>query len=497
MQNHLTRRQFLQASLSAGVAASLAGCAATTPHRSLPMKSHHPHIVFIFADDLGWGDPRCYNPESAIPTPRIDRLAAQGRRFTDAHTAGAVCTPSRYGLLTGRHYWRLGLDRPGLDGYSANIIEPERVTVASLLRQRGYHTACIGKWHLGMGTTEPADYAKPLEPNPTTFGFDYYFGIPASLDMAPYLYIENDRAVVPPTGHIEGTPHGTAEFYRGGPIAEGFDHKEVFPTLTRKAVEIIDNHAAADQPLFLYFAMNAPHTPWLPVAEAQGKSAAGKYGDFVWQVDDSVGAVLEALERRGMADDTLVIFASDNGGLQSWIPEEFDHRTNGPWRGQKGDAWEGGHRVPLIARWPGRIAPGSQNDALLCMTDMLATFAALTGAPLPAEDPGTGLRIGQDSINALPALLEGTATGRDTLVIRSVRGLDTVRQGSWKLITGLGSGGLRWTADEHQPAPGEPTGQLYDLAADPAEARNLWDTHPDKRDHLLRLLEETRAGRPG
>ena len=490
MQQHLTRRSFLQQVCASTLLASGVGCAGLRTTSSAAPGSR-PKIVFILADDMGWGDPRCYNPESAIPTPNLDRLASESRRFTDAHTPGAVCTPSRYGLLTGRYYWRLGLERGGLNGDSACIVEPERVTLASMLRDRGYHTACVGKWHLGMGTTEPADYSKPLTPNPTTLGFDYYFGIPASLDMAPYLYFENDRAVIPPTERIEGTPYGSAEFFRGGGIAPGFRHEDVLPTLTKKAIDIIDAHDAGEAPLFLYFPMTAPHTPWVPVGEAVGKSAAGKYGDFVWQVDHSIGAVVDAIDRNGLTDDTLVIVASDNGGLQSWLPKEFDHRCNGPWRGQKADAWEGGHRVPFMVRWPGRVAADSVSDATFCTVDTMATLAALTGDPLPVRDPESSLRVAEDSVDLLSAWL-GDGPGRETLVVQSSAGLYTVRHEGWKLIAGLGGGGLGWKATEHQAAPDGPTGELFHLDVDPGETTNLWLQEPDWREKLLAILDRIR-----
>lgn len=475
----MTRRQFL-----ACAAAGFALCAAPRASGGTDGTARRPNIVILFADDMGWGDPRCFNPDSAIPTPHMDRLAAEGRRFTDAHSPGAVCTPSRYGLLTGRNYWRLGPGQPGLNGYSANILSPAQPTVATMLRGRGYRTACIGKWHLGMGTEEPVDYSKPLRPGPLDFGFDSYFGIPASLDMAPYLFIEGDRAVDQPTEFIEGTPHGSPGFYREGPIAPGFEMDEVLPRLTRGAVDVIDGHAGEEgTPLFLYVAFNAPHTPWVPVERAQGTSQAGVYGDFVWQVDEAIGTITAALARNGMLDDTLLIVASDNGGLQSWLPEGIEHRCNGPWRGQKGDAWEGGHRIPFIARWPGRIPAGTTCSDLLSLTDLLATFDALTGdgdAPVTAED----------SVNQLPALL-GTGPGaRETLLLQSVRGLRTVRRGPWKLIDGLGGGGLRWRAEDHAPAPGGPEGELFHLGDDPGETVNRWTDAPDRVQALRALLDQ-------
>jgi len=445
-----------------------------------------PHIVLIIADDLGWGDARCYNAGSAIPTPRIDRIADGGCRFTDVHAPGAVCTPSRFGLMTGQYYWRLGLDRPGLDGYDADIVQT-RTTVASLLQGRGYHTACVGKWHLGLGTERPTDFSRPFHPCPVDHGFDSFYGLASSLDMPPYCYIENDRALPRPTEGIVGTPHGTPGFYRSGAIAPGFKHEEVLPTLTGKAVEAIDTHTAAhpERPLFLYFALNGPHTPWLPVPHARGKSGAGRYGDFVWQVDDAIGQVTEALEQNRMAGDTLLIVTSDHGGLQSWIPEEYGHRCNGPWRGQKGDAWEGGHRIPFIVRWPGHIEADSTNDALMSLTDMLATFAAVVDVTLPGG-------VGEDSLNQLPVWLGECPAVRDDLVIDSVRGLHVVRKGNWKLIDGSGSGGLRWKAEEHQPKAGEPEGQLYNLADDPGETHNRWAEMPEKVGEMLEAMRTAR-----
>lgn len=499
----MTRRGFLAGALAAG-AAALPGCATTGRAEQLRAleraervgdRSRMPHIVVLLADDMGWGDPRCFNPESAIPTPHMDRLAAEGMRLTDCHSAGAVCTPSRYGLLTGEYHWRLGLERMGLDGYSANIVDTRRETVASMLRKRGYFTACIGKWHLGMGTAEPADYSQRLHPNPTTFGFDYYFGIPASLDMAPYVYMENGRTLDAPTERIEGTPYGSARFYREGAMAPGFRHEDVLPALAGRAAEVIDAHGSAgtSEPLFLYAAFASPHTPWMPTGDANGKSGAGLYGDFVWQTDAAIGTVREALERNGMLDDTLFIVSSDNGGLQSWLPAEYPHRVNGPWRGEKGDAYEGGHRVPFIARWPKRIAAGSESGAMACLTDLFATFAAITGEAPPAVDEETGLTVARDSLSFAPVLFESAAGAREDFAILSVQRLPAVRQGDWKWIGGLGGGGLRWRAEENRPAPGGPAGQLYNLADDPGETTNLAAAMPEKAAELAALMGAIRG----
>lgn len=448
-----------------------------------------PHIILVLADDMGMGDLGCYTPDSTIPTPHIDRLAEQGLRFTDAHSSGAVCTPTRYGLMTGRYYWRMGREQAGTNAWAANLIEPERLTVADVLKQQGYRTACVGKWHLGLGTVEPVDYASPFHPNPTDHGFDSFYGIAASLDMEPYCYIENDRAVVPPEGEIEGTPYGSAQFFRGGPIAPGFKHEEVLPDLTDRAVRIIDEHGKgeSDFPLFLYFPLTAPHTPWVPVKEAEGKSGVGLYGDFVWQVDQTLGRIVEALDRNGMTKETLLIFSSDNGGLHSWIPTEYDHRTNLHFRGQKGDAWEGGHRVPMIVRWPGKVPEGRTTAALFCHTDMLATFASLTGAKIPEG-------AAEDSSDQLNAILGKDPKGRDHFIAQAVsRDHLALRKGDWKYIPALGGGGLGFRPKDHEPEPGGPVGQLYHLGRDPGEAENLYASEPEKVKEMEELLEQLKV----
>ncbi|MGH7202151.1 MAG: sulfatase family protein [Planctomycetaceae bacterium] len=461
-----------------------------------------PHIVVLLADDLGWGDARCYNPDSKIPTPNLDRLASQGVRFTDAHTPSSVCTPTRYGLLTGRYCWRTSLKEGVLWGHSPALIEPGRMTIASLLKAHGYATHGVGKWHLGLGDDEQTDYSKTLHPAPTDYGFDSYFGIPASLDMDPYLYVVDDRAEAQPTETIEKSEHRRRDgggYWRGGAIAPGFRHIDVLPRITERAVSVIRQHEEQSravsarsgatrpgsiQPLFLYFALTAPHTPWMPTDEFRGKSQAGHYGDFVAQVDDAIGQVLRALDETGLAENALVIVTSDNGS--HWPVsdiEKFDHRANGPWRGQKADIWEGGHRVPFIVRWPGKIKAGSTSDQTICLTDLPATCAAIVGAELPQN-------AGEDSYDILPALL-GTDEGRpirEATVHHSLHGTFAIRQGDWKLVLGLGSGGFTQPR-VIEPKPGEPAGQLYNLAADPAEERNVYAEHPEIVARLRQLLE--------
>jgi arylsulfatase A len=442
-----------------------------------------PNIVFILADDLGYGDPTCYNAESKTPTAHIDRLAREGMRFTDAHAPGSVCIPTRYGLMTGRYPFRRNLK-------TRVKIEAGRPTIASLLRRNGYRTAMVGKWHLGFDIGPGHDWSQPLQGGPLDCGFDSYFGIPASLDIQPYYYIRDRYPVAAPTERIEasnteGWTRVQGAFWRAGGIAPGFKHEEVLPRLGEEAVKIIDQRGRnkSEVPLFLYVAFTAPHTPWLPQGEFRGKSGADIYGDFVMQVDRTAGSILDALDRNHMTENTLVIFTSDNGPV--WYPQDaeaFGHRAAGPLRGMKGDAWEGGHRMPFLARWPGRIPSSSTCDATICFTDMMATFAAIVGDKLPPN-------AGEDSCNALP-LLEGKvrdAPIRDVTIHK--RSATAIRQGKWKLITHLGSGGMSLRKQE-TTQKGEPTGQLYDLEADLGETTNLWFDRPDVVRRLTRLLQE-------
>lgn len=445
-----------------------------------------PNIVYVLADDLGWGDLRCYNPESKIPTPNADRLASQGMRFTDMHSPSAVCTPTRYGILTGRYCWRTRLKEGVLWGYDRNLIERGRTTVPSLLKSAGYATAGIGKWHLGLGSDEKVDYSKRHSPSPGDNGFDYFFGIPASLDMEPYVYVENDRTVELPTAVTPGQNEPRGVFWRGGPIAPGLKIEEVLPTLADKADGWLRERAKSpDQPFFLYFALTAPHTPWLPHAAVQGRSGAGIYGDFVCEVDDTLGRIVRTLEDTGLASNTLLIFTSDNGA--HWTPEDrrkYPHRANGPWRGQKADIYEGGHRIPFLVRWPGKVKPGSVSRELGCLTDVMATAAEITGT---AMQPDTG----EDSISLVPAL-NGRKGTRDHVVHHSNDGLFAIRQGDWKLILGLGSGGFT-EPREVEPRPGQPEGQLFHMGRDPAETENVYNNHPKEVARLTALLGRYKA----
>jgi len=458
----------------------------------VPPAPRRPNVVVVLADDLGFGDPRCYNPESRIQTPHIDRLAREGTRFTDAHSPSAVCTPTRYGLLTGRYAWRTRLKSGVLVGESANLIDPERLTLPELLREQGYRTIGVGKWHLGLGENEPVDWTRPLRPGPIDHGFDTFFGIPASLDFAPYVYILDDRVVQLPSERIEQSEHrrqGGGGFWRAGAIAPDFRHAEVLPRLVERSIEAIERvtRERPEQPFFLYLALTAPHTPWLPSEAFVGATEIGPYGDFVAQVDAGLGEVLATLERLAIADDTLVVFTSDNGS--HWPRsdvERYGHAANGPYRGQKADIWEGGHRVPFLARWPGRVPPGRVCDDLLVLTDLMATCATLAGVELPND-------AGEDSFDQSGALL-GTAgvPARDSAVLHSLDGTFAVRKGRWKLIEGLGSGGFT-QPKRVEPVAGGSRGQLYDLGVDPAEERNLWLELPDTVAELAALLEFQRS----
>ena len=452
-----------------------------------------PNVILILADDLGYGDPGSFNPESKIPTPRIDGLAAAGMRFTDAHSPSSVCTPTRYGLLTGRYAWRTRLTSGVLDGYSPALLEPDRTTLATLARAQGYRTACIGKWHLGLGSAERADYARTLSPGPRTAGFEKSFVLPASLDMPPYVFVEDERATVFPSEHIEGSKmrrHGGEGFWRAGAIAPGFRHVDTLPMLAARAVGFLEQQSSGT-PFLLYFPLTAPHTPWMPTEEFRSQTAVDFYGDFVAQVDATLGVILDVLEKKQLASNTLVIFTSDNGA--HWLPEDitkWKHRANAEWRGQKADLWEGGHRVPLVVRWPGQVAPGSRSDATVCLTDLLATLAELWGENLPDD-------AGEDSFSILPLLTGDAASGprRSSIVHHSADGTFAIRRGPWKLAMKLGSHGFSEPRNV-EPLPDGPQGQLYHLMDDPGETRNRWLETPEVVAELTALLQRIqREGR--
>lgn len=439
--------------------------------------AEHPNIVVILVDDMGYGDPGCFNANSKIPTPNIDSLARDGMRFTDAHAPGPLCHMSRYGLLTGRYPFRTNVNL----WRKQPLIEEGQVTIASLAKSQGYRTAMVGKWHVGFHEN---GYDKPLPGGPVDRGFDSYFGIRASTDIPPYFYIRDNKAVEPPTDHIEadsseGWSPIQGAFWREGGIAPNLKLKDVLPRFTNEAVQVIEKHAASDKaettPLMLYLAYPAPHTPWLPDPEFLGKSGAGMYGDFLMMVDAQIGRVLSTLDKAHMRDDTLVIFSSDNGPV--WYEtdvKKYDHDSSGGLRGMKADAWEAGHRMPFIARWPARVEPGTTSDQLVCFTDLLSTFADITGAKLPAD-------AGPDSFSFLPTLTgkkSSLTAMRKQIAMKPGGPFMTFRSGDWKLITGLGSGGFSMPK-RIKPGPNDPNGQLYNLAEDLGETTNLYEQNPE------------------
>ena len=454
-----------------------------------------PNVVYVLADDLGYGDVSCFNPASKVLTTRIDALAREGMRFTDAHSGSSVCTPTRYGLLTGRYAWRTRLKKGAMNGYSKPLIEPGRMTVADFLREKGYATACVGKWHLGLGwqvkdgvgssvSPNNVDFAGPVADGPNTHGFDYSFILPASLDMPPYVYVENGRATEAVNRTLPDSPQPA--FYRGGPTAATFDHGATLQEITRRATAWLDARKDG-KPFFLYVALTAPHTPHVPRPEFRGKSGAGNYGDFVLEVDWSVGQVLDALARNGLADDTLVIFTSDNGAYSRplRLEERFGHKSNGDFRGQKSDVWDGGHRVPFVARWPRHVAAGSTCDRTVSLVDLFATCVGLLDAAVPAG-------AAEDSFNLLPLLLgRRDAPQRPAVVTHSNDGYFAIKRGPWKLVLARGSGG--WSLPEAKAPPEAPPGQLYNCAEDPAESVNLYDKHPEIVAELKSVLEQFRS----
>ena len=463
------------------------GCQGTAVRQ--PVAAEAPHIVVILADDLGWGDPAGAGPDSLLKTPSLDRIAAEGVRCTDVHSPSSVCTPTRYGLLTGRYAWRTRLRKGVLMGRSPLLIESDRTTLPSLLAAGGYRTSGIGKWHLGLQEKGPTDYSKPLIPGPNTVGFHRWWGIPASLDMEPYLYFEDDQVVQAAT---EKTPrsgpvrNGGAGYWRAGPIAPDFRHADVLPDIGQRAVSEIELHHREHpaEPLFLYVALSAPHTPWLPGSQFDEVEAAGVYGAFVAHVDAVVGEIDDALQRTRMRSRTLLVVTSDNGA--HWTPgdmENFPHRANGPWRGQKADIHEGGHRVPFLMRWPGQMGQGQLCDALMCLTDLLPTLASAAGVPVPEG-------VAPDGFDLLPAITGAATPARNSIVHHSFDGMFAIRQGPWKWIEGRGSGGF--TRPRRIKDDGGPRGQLYHLGNDPAEKENLALTHPDVVETLQAQLDRIR-----
>ncbi|GAA3638547.1 sulfatase-like hydrolase/transferase [Flavivirga jejuensis] len=468
---------------------------------NIAVKSKVPNIVYILADDMGYGDLSSLNPKSGIQTPHMDKIVKEGIHFTDAHTNSSVCTPTRYGILTGRYAWRSRLKKGVLYGYDAPLIEDDRPTVASYLKNNGYKTACIGKWHLGLGlqaddinkpignregVNTNVDFSKKIK-GPNALGFDYSYIIPASLDMPPYVYIENGKTLELPSAYTKGknqNKDGRGIIWRAGEKAPNFVFENVLDNITKKSVSFISNQKESNAPFFLYFPLTAPHTPWLPTGDANGKSKAGRYGDFVTMVDDAVGAVVEALEKAGKMDNTLIIVTSDNGS--HWTPndkQDYAHRANYIYKGQKADIYDGGHRVPYIAQWTGTIPAGLQSNQTMCTTDLFATVSGLLNKS--TIDNGA-----EDSYNLWPAYISNVKEPiREAIVHHSLRGMFAIRKGKWKYTLNLGSGGFS-NPKSIKPKDGEASGTLYDMISDPEEKNNLYNEHPEVVAELNTLLEQ-------
>ena len=485
-----------------------------------------PNIVYFFVDDMGYGDASCLNPDGKIQTPNIDRLAAEGMTFTDAHSSSAVCSPSRYSVLTGRYNWRSPLQKGIVEVYGDLLISPETMTVPRFLKKHGYHSACIGKWHLGQSwdfkpdqnrffpncsyentNTEPdADriatdedkgvwqeaFSKPIKGGPTKCGFDYYYGVDIP-NWPPYCFIENDRTVGIPSEFLPERFVGGNLASWGGPAMPYWNFEQLLPTWATKADEYIKQRAETQEPFFLYLPMTSPHTPLAVNKPFIGKSGLNNlYADLVIETDDVFGRVLRSLEKHGVADNTLVIFASDNGcsptigckepGYGAETPmEPQDHCPSGQYRGYKSDAWDGGHRIPCIARWPGVISPGNQCDELVCLSDLLATCADVVGDELSDDE-------GVDSVSLMPLFGDPSVKVRDHVVHHSIRGKFAIRSGRWKLVLCPGSGG--WTyVDRKAAKDGLPLVQLYDMQADPGETTNLQADEPERVRDMIKLLK--------
>ncbi len=462
-----------------------------------------PNIIVILADDLGYGDLSCYNPEGKISTPDLDRIASEGISFRDAHTSSSVCTPTRYGLLTGRYNWRTRLKQGVLTGISPALIPDSRATIASVLKEEGYHTGFIGKWHLGWDWTlhnpdtlgegwnaadmDNLDFTGPITHTPNDLGFDYAYGHSGSLDMAPYVYVQNGKVTaLPDTVTVSTSKY---DWWREGPTSPDFKHSEVTPHFFKKAKEYILDQTQSEKPFFLYLALPSPHTPILPTPEWQGKSGLNPYADFVMMLDDAVGSLDKLIDSLDLSENTILLFTSDNGCSPEADLEELQaagHYPSGPYRGHKADIYEGGHRVPFIVKWPGQITANSTSDRLVCTTDLLATFAAITGKNLKEDE-------GEDSYNFVDVLLPDKKSSllREAIVNHSIDGEFAIRKGKWKLIFCPGSGGWSYpTAQQAKELGNLPDHQLFDLSSDPSEQNNIIDAHPDVVEELTALMNK-------
>jgi arylsulfatase A-like enzyme len=477
-----------------------------------------PNVIYILTDDIGYGDVKCFNPDGKIPTPNIDAMAANGIMFTDAHSSSAVCTPTRYGILTGRYNWRTSLKSFVLSGYSKSLIKPDRTTIAGMLKQQGYTTGYIGKWHLGwdwdiekkdstlikndkndgekvdsalnldeLSSIPTVNFNTPIKNGPSSHGFDYSFGFCGSLDMPPYVYVENDVPTMVPSKSSVSVDDKA--FWREGPTAEDFVHAKVLQKLTDKALAFINKSAKRESPFFLYLPLSAPHTPILPTTEFLGKSNTNMYGDFVMEVDNVVRQIREVIKSNGIAENTLVVFTSDNGCSPKANFEELAKVKHDPsylFRGTKADIYEGGHHVPFIIEWPKGAAKNKMVSNTICTTDFFATCAEITSYKIKDNE-------GEDSYSLVPLLKGETIEKfRDYTVHHSVNGSFAIRQGDWKLCFLPGSGGWSYPTPEtikkeklHLPAM-----QLFNLKEDIGETKNLIAKNPEKVAELKAALKK-------
>ncbi|MHC4264846.1 MAG: sulfatase-like hydrolase/transferase [Planctomycetota bacterium] len=507
MKHYPTRRDFLKAAALTAAGVSLSGCGQTLAKAAENKTGEKPNILLILADDLGYGDISCYNHESKVETVNVDKLASEGMLFTDAHSPSTVCTPTRYSVMTGHMAFRTGFAGVFDGAGGPCLIEESRLTLPGMLRQQGYTTACFGKWHIGLTFTDKEgqpinengleavqriDYSRPIPDAPIHWGFDHFFGT-ACCPTTDFLYafIDGDRIPVPPTGLLDRTglpKHPYSKDNRIGMIAPDFDLEEVDMLFLKKSLEFLENHKknAPDKPFFLFHSTQAVHLPSFAGKDFKGKTEAGPHGDFIFELDHVVGELINGLKKNGFAENTLVIFTSDNGPeVPSVIHMRKDYQHDGarPWRGMKRDQWEGGHRVPFIACWPGKIKAGSVTDETVCQTDLMATYAAVVKAELPNN-------VAEDSYNILPILLGKEDKGkpiRQYTLHQTITLELAIRRGPWKYLDHKGSGGNNYEEIEWydlrpfalpEKAPDAP-GQLYNLKDDPGETNNLYYEHPE------------------
>lgn len=481
-----TRRDFLKAAGIAGLTATIPLLAAET------VNTEQPNIVVILADDMGIDSVQDLNDKCGIPTPHLNTLLKQGMHFTDAHSGSAVCTPTRYGVLTGRYSWRSRLKSGIVSRWERPLIEKNRLTLPGMLKKKGYNTACIGKWHLGWnwpkkggGHTQKKneiDFRGKVEGGPAGCGFDYYFGDDVP-NWPPFVWIENDRMQGVPNTELSFAPHYHSSKGIG---VKGWNLEAVLPKITEKSVEYINQHAGKKNPFFLYFAMTSPHTPIAPSQPFQGKSGISRYADYLMETDWCVGQIMKALANKGIADNTLLIFTTDNGTSPKCDFDKLKSKNTdlqNHWRGMKADAFEGGHRVPFIVRWPGHVNPGSKSEQIISLVDIMATCADAAGVQIPET-------AAEDSVSLMPVLKGKDVKGplHEAVICHSAYGVFAVRKGKWKLQYSAGSGGWSEPKDAAAKKLGLPKWQLYDLSADPKETNNLINNHPEIVKELTAIL---------